>query len=55
MFIQVTVVGDDRVREVVVAEDRLINYDALVSIGEKLSLPPPIRQTREELSKRIFR
>ena len=50
-----TVVGDGRVQEVVVAGDRLINYDALVSIGEKLSLPSPINQTRKILSKKIFR
>ena len=55
MFIQVTVVGDGRAQEVVVAGDRLIKYDALVSIGEKLSLPLPIRQTREKLSKKNFR
>ena len=55
MSIQVTVVGSGRVQEVVVAGDRLIDYDALVSIGRELLLPPPIRQTRKELSKRIFR
>ena len=52
-----TVAGNGRARaqEVIVAGDRLTDYDALVSIGEELSLPSPIRQTREELSKRIFR
>ena len=55
MSIQVTVVGDGRAQEVVVAGDRLTHYDALVSIGEKLSLPLPIRQIRKKLSKRVFR
>ena len=55
MSIQVAVVGDGRAQEVIVAGDRLTDYNALVSIGEKLSLPSPIRQTRKELSKRIFR
>ena len=55
MSIQVTVVGDGRAQEVVVAGDRLTHYDALVTIGEELSLPSPIRQTRKKLSKRIIR
>ena len=55
MFFQVTVVGNGRAQEVVVAGDRLTDYNALVTIGEERSLPPPVRQTRAELSKRIFR
>ena len=50
-----TVVGNGRAQEVVVAGDRLIDYDALVTIAGELSLPSPVRQTRAELSKRIFR
>ena len=53
--IQVTVVGNARAQEVVVAGDRLTDYDTLVTIGKELSLPPPVRQTRKELSKKIFR
>ena len=55
--IQVTVVGNGRARaqEVIVAGDKLTNYDTLVTIGEELSLPLPIKQTRKELSNRIFR
>ena len=53
--IQVTVVGDGKAQEVVVAGDRLIDYDILVAIGKTLLLPLPIRITRKELSKRIFR
>ena len=55
MSIQVTVVGDGRAQEVIVAGDRLLDYNALVTIGEELSLPPTIRQTRKGLSKKIFR
>ena len=55
MSIKVTVVGDSRRQEVVVAGDRLTDYDALITIGEELSLPSPIRRTRQELLKRIFR
>ena len=52
---QVTIVGNGRAQEVVVAGDRLTDYDALVTIAGELSLPSPVRQTRSELSKRIFR
>ena len=55
MSIQVTVVGDGRAPEVVVAGDRLTDYDALLTIGKELPLPAPVRQTRKKLSKRIFR
>ena len=50
-----TVVGDGKAQEVVVAGDRLTDYDALLTIGKELPLPSPVRQTRKELSKRIFR
>ena len=50
---EVTLLGDSKWKEVVVAGDRLSNLDELVSIGDGLTPPPPLSQCRAELSKKV--
>lgn len=51
---QVAVIGDGRSEVVTVAGDKLWSSDALVKIGEEVTLPADIKQTRSALSKRVF-
>ena len=52
--LQVAVIGDGRSEVVTVAGDKLWSSDALVKIGEEVTLPADIKQTRSALSKRVF-
>ena len=52
---QVSVIGDGRCGERIVAGDRLSNADALAQIGSQLPLPSGIRECRKDLSRKIFR
>ena len=54
LYIQVAVIGDGRSEVVTVAGDKLWSSDALVKIGEEVTLPADIKQTRSALSKRVF-
>ena len=52
--LQVAVIGDGRGEVVTVAGDKLWSSDALVKIGEEVTLPAAVRETRSTLSKRVF-
>lgn len=52
--VQVAVIGDGRGEVVTVAGDKLWSSDALVKIGEEVTLPAAVRETRGALSKRVF-
>ena len=47
-------IGDGRGEVVTVAGDKLWSSDALVKIGEEVTLPAAVRETRGALSKRVF-
>lgn len=47
-------IGDGRGEVVTVAGDKLWSSDALVKIGEEVTLPAAVRETRSALSKRVF-
>lgn len=52
--LQVAVIGDGRGEVVTVAGDKLWSSDALVKIGEEVTLPAAVKETRSALSKRVF-
>ena len=51
---KVIVIGDGKGESLTVAGDRLRDMDELVEIGTKISLPSAVKDTRENLSKKIF-
>jgi len=52
--VKVTVFGDGSGEALTVAGDRLRDMDELVKFGTKIPLPSAVKDTRENLSKKIF-
>jgi len=52
---EVTVFGDGSGEALTVAGDRLRDMDELVKIGTKIPLPSAVKDTRDNLSKKVFK
>ena len=52
---QVTIVGDGKLDEVIIAGDKLSSYEALMKIGSELPVPSRIGQIRQYLGEKIWR
>ena len=50
---QVSVMGDGRAEDVVVAGDKLSSVDALLKIGSELSLPTSISHSQNALAQKV--
>lgn len=54
IIMKVIVIADGKGESLTVAGDRLRDMDELVEIGTKIPLPSAVKDTRENLSKKIF-
>ena len=50
---KVSVMGDGRAEDVVVAGDKLSNVDALLKIGSELPLPSSVSHSRDALAHKV--
>jgi len=55
VIVKVTVFGDGSGEALTVAGDRLRDMDELVKIGTKIPLPSAVKDTRDNLSKKVFK
>lgn len=51
--LQVSVLGDGRAEDVIVAGDKLSNVDALLKIGGELPLPSSVSHSKDALAQKV--